>query len=136
MRAQLVALFDLIQSLPAGPAGPPGPPGPSVATALIDGVNTLPPGANATVDCTFDGAGVHFTFGVPAGVNGTDGSNGQPGEVSNMDMANAINNAVNGTSNNTNGVPLLDLMVNDPPTQTDLQQVVNKLNELIMALRR
>jgi hypothetical protein len=33
-------------------------------------------------------------------------------------------------------VQLLGLTVSDPPTQSELQAVANKLNELIAALRR
>ena len=41
-----------------------------------------------------------------------------------------------GTSANTNAVSQLGLTVSDPPTQSELQAVANKLDELIAALRR
>jgi hypothetical protein len=47
-----------------------------------------------------------------------------------------LNAAISGTSNNTNGVAFLSLVVSDPPTQGEVQQIANKLDELIAALRR
>lgn len=47
-----------------------------------------------------------------------------------------VANAVSGTSNNSNGVGQLGFTVNDPPTATDVQTIVNKIDELINALRR
>ena len=47
-----------------------------------------------------------------------------------------LNSAISGTSSNSNGVATLELVVSDPPTQAEMQQVVNKLDELITALRR
>jgi hypothetical protein len=44
--------------------------------------------------------------------------------------------AIAGTPTNCNGVQLLNLTVSDPPTQSELQAVANKLDELISALRR
>uniref|UniRef100_UPI00378412C6 hypothetical protein n=1 Tax=Prosthecobacter sp. TaxID=1965333 RepID=UPI00378412C6 len=48
----------------------------------------------------------------------------------------ALSAASAGTSSNSNGVALLGLAVSDPPTQAEVQQIVNKLDELINALRR
>ena len=47
-----------------------------------------------------------------------------------------LDNAIAGTSSHSNGVALLGLAVSDPPTQAEVQQIVNKLDELITALRR
>ena len=58
------------------------------------------------------------------------------GEVSYQQLNDAINGAIGGTSNNSNGVGTLDISISDPPTQYELQQVLGKLNELIGALRR
>ena len=52
------------------------------------------------------------------------------------DLNNAIANALAQTSNNSNGVAGLGMAVSDPPTQSEVQQIVNKLDELINALRR
>ena len=48
----------------------------------------------------------------------------------------ALASAIIGTSANSNAVATLNLVVSDPPTQTEMQQVVNTLDELIVALRR
>ena len=71
------------------------------------------------------------TIGDP-GEHGTDA----PGEVSAQQFNDAMNNAIAGTSANSNSVGTLDLTVSDPPTQSEVQSVVDKLNELINALRR
>ncbi len=66
------------------------------------------------------------------GIQGDQGPQGPPGEVTSAALASAII----GTSANSNAVATLNLVVNDPPTQTEMQQVVNTLDELIVALRR
>ena len=48
----------------------------------------------------------------------------------------ALVGAISGTSSNSNTVATLNLVVSDPPTQAEMQQVVNKLDELVTALRR
>jgi hypothetical protein len=115
MRAQLTALFDLI---------------PKAAT--LDGVATLPPGSSAGATVSLDSGGtLHFSFQIPQGANG---------EVSTMQLNDAIATAVNqavstaqgASSNNSNAVAELGISPSDP----DLSVVVQKLNELIQALRR
>lgn len=118
-----------------GPMGEAGPQGPPFATAVVDSVNTLDPWENATVDASFDGSNVHFTFGIPRGndgSNGTDGGQGPPGEVTNADLTSAIN----GTSNNTNSVSNLGQSADGEYNQGQMQAVLDKLDELINALRR
>jgi len=118
-----------------GNDGGPGAQGPPFANAVVDGVNTLNPGDNATVQTSFDGSNVRFTFGIPRGQNGNDGGTGgqgQPGEVSNAQLSSAIS----GTSNITNAVSALNMTVSDPPTQGEMQAIASKLDELITALRR
>lgn len=51
-------------------------------------------------------------------------------------MNTAISNAMSGASNNSNTVATLNLSVSDPPMQGEVQQIANKLDELINALRR
>ena len=74
----------------------------------------------------------------PQGNNGSDGAQGpqgpqgNPGEVSNADLTTAMGS----TSSNTNAVSQLGLTVSDPPTQSEMQTIANKLDELIAALRR
>ena len=48
----------------------------------------------------------------------------------------ATTNAAANSSANTNAVNLLGFTVSDPPTQTEMQQILEKLNELINAARR
>ncbi len=118
-----------------GYQGEPGAQGPPFAQALVDAVNTLEPGQPATVSVYFDGTNVRFTFGIPRGETGGTGDQGEqgpPGEVTNSALANAIS----GTSNNTNAVSTLGLVVSDPPTQGEMQSIVNKVDELILALRK
>ena len=133
MRGQFTGLKTLID------AGVPGPPGPPFATVIVDGVGTLLPGSPATVTASFDGANVHLTFGIPAGSNGTDGSNGTNGtngEVStlalNAAIAAALASAAAASSANANAVATLNTGYMDPASE-ELRQ---KLNELILALRR
>ena len=125
----------LIFGIPAGADGGNGADGPPFAAAVVDAVDTLPAGEPATVESTFDGSTVHLTFGIPAGAdggNGADGGEGPPGEVSLQQLEDAIAT----TSANSNGVALLGLAVSDPPTQAEMQQIADKLDELITALRR
>jgi len=78
------------------------------------------------VGVSFDGSNVRFTFGIPRG------NDGAPGEVSQQQL----DDAISGTSANTNNVGTLGLVVSDPPTQGEVQQIADKLDELINALRR
>ena len=140
MRSQFNALNDKIDAIPAGPQGPPGPP---FADAVVDSVTTLPPGDSATVGTNFDGIHVRFTFGIPRGTTGGDGApgpQGVPGEVTNAALATALSSALAtaaaNSSANSNGVAALGLTVSDPPTQTEMQAIASKLDELIAALRR
>ena len=54
------------------------------------------------------------------------------GEVSQQQL----DDAISGSSANSNGVSTLGLAVSDPPTQAEVQQIADKLDELINALRR
>jgi len=40
------------------------------------------------------------------------------------------------TANNVDGINILDLGITNPPTQADVQSIVDKLNELINGLHR
>ena len=48
----------------------------------------------------------------------------------------ATSNAAANSSANTNAVNLLGFSVSDPPTQSEMQQILEKLNEFINAARR
>lgn len=121
-----------------GAMGETGPQGQPFATAVVDSVNTLDPWESATVDATFDGSNVHFTFGIPRGndgSNGADGANGSdgaPGEVSQQQL----DDAISGTSANTNSVNTLGQSADSNYNQSQMQDVLNKLDELINAARR
>lgn len=111
----------------------------SINAAVVDGVTTLPPGDPATVSLSVTGNTLHFTFSIPQGDSGPQGQQGPqgvPGEVTQSDLDNAVLNMLGQSSNNSNGVGNLSMNadVNYDPNQ--LQAVINKLDELINALRR
>jgi hypothetical protein len=110
---------------PQGITGATGATGPAFTNFVVNAVDTLPPGNQASVTTTFDGTAVRFTFGIPQGANGSQGIQGVPGPSD-----------LSGTSNNSNGVAALGIAVSDPPTQAEMQAVVAKIDELITALRR
>jgi hypothetical protein len=112
MRAQLTGLKDLLDNIPV------------LANAVVDAVVTDPPGNPASVQVYVSQGTLHFTFNIPQGL---------PGEVTLLDAQNLI---AAQSSANSNAVGTLGLGVNDPPTGPDVQQIVNKLDELILALRR
>ena len=130
-------VLHLTLAIPRGDAGVQGlqgVQGPPFANAIVDAVNTLPPGSAATVSVSFDGTNVHFTFGIPVGA---DGAQGLPGEVTNAQLATAISMAVGGTSNNTNTVPTMDTpFTNDPASLADMETMRAAYNALVLALRR
>ena len=138
MRAQLTGLKDLIDAIQ------------TITAAQMDAVNTVPPGDPAAVTLSVAGGTLHFTFSIPQGANGADGINGSsgsdggegppgpegpqgvPGEVTLQQLTDAIAT----TSANSNAVTTLDFIPSDPPSQMEMQQVIDKVNELINALRR
>jgi hypothetical protein len=71
---------------------------------------------------------VRFTFGIPRGSDGSDGAQGPPGDISQAQL----DNAISGTSANTNGVSTLDTAFADP----ELEAIRQKLNEMILNGRR
>jgi hypothetical protein len=120
---------------PPGPQGGEGPQGPPFAQAIVDGVTTLNPGDSASVSAVFDGSNVRFQFGIPRGFdgnNGNDGAQGPAGEVSQAQL----DAAMSGTSANTNSVSTLGQWADGSYNPTQMQDVLNKLDELITTLRR
>ena len=113
-----------------GGQGPAGNDGRSIVNVRDSG------DGRAIVDMSDGGSYGPFTVaGGPAGPPGNDGATGPqgiPGEVTSQQLSDAIG----GTSANTNGVQLLGLTVSDPPTQSEMQAIANKLDELINAQRR
>ena len=115
-----------------GTYGAQGPPGPPFAQAVVDGVTTLNPGGNATMGVNFDGANVRFLLGIPQGQPGNDGAPGPPGEIT----AAQLKNAILGTSAPTNAVSTLGQAADNSYNQPQMQDILNKMDELINALRR
>jgi hypothetical protein len=115
-----------------GSDGQQGPQGPPFAQAVVDGVTTLNPGDPATVQTNFDGSNVRFTFGIPRGNDGMNGAQGPPGEVSLTDLNNGLLNTLNQSSNVSNGVSTITNSYTDP----EAEELRQKVNELIAALRR
>ncbi len=104
---------------PEGPVGPQGVQGPEGPQGPSGG----PPGPEGPV-------GPQGPQGVDGamGPEGPIGPQGPPGEVTQNDLAQAIQ----GTSSNSNAVPTLDTPFADP----DAEALRVRLNELIVALRR
>jgi hypothetical protein len=70
------------------------------------------PAASTPCQTFFDGASIRFNFGIPRGQDGVPGHAGATGATG------------------------LAFTSCDPPTQGELTQVLAKLNELIVGLRR
>ena len=128
IRDQLNALKALIDAVPAGPAGPAGPQGPVFASVQIGSVTTGAPGSAASASVNTFGNNVEISFTIPEG---------QPGSgVTIIDVNNAIANEIASTARNPSTVSDLSLLPSPTPTQSDLLAVIDKLNELLAALRR
>lgn len=93
-------------------------------------MSTLSPCNPANVSLSVVVNTLHFTFDLP------QGEVGPTGEVSTVDMNNAISNAVSGTSNNTNGLSTLGQSADSSYNQTQMQDVLNTLDEFLNATRR
>jgi len=135
------ATLHLTFGIPKGEMGPPGPP---FANALIDSVTTVGPADPAAAGVTFDGTNLRFSFAIPRGIDGNPGATGgdgpqgiqgiqgPPGEVTTAALAAAIA----GTSSNTNTVNTLVLGAPASYDQGQQQDLIEKVNELIVTLRR
>jgi hypothetical protein len=123
--------FDLPQGADGEP-GPMGAQGPAFANAVVDSVNTVDPGTPASVNVSYDGSNVRFTFDIPRGFDGQAGNDGAPGEVSLAEL----NNVISSSSANSNNVSTLALGASPDYDQSQLQTLANKIDELINALRR
>lgn len=118
MRGQFNGLKDLIDAVP------------TIASAVVDAVNTLTAGDPAAVDASVTSGVLHLTFGIP------EGQSGPPSEVTQEDLDNAIIGALSQTSNNSNGVAMLSESADTSYNQPQIQNLMNKVDELINALRR
>ena len=114
MRSQLTSLKALIDAIL------------TITAAQIDSVTTLPPGDPAAVTVSVTGNTLHFTFQIPQGEPGT------PGEVSQSQL----DAAILGTALNPSSISPIGTMFMDPVSASDLNIVVNKVDELISVLKR
>ncbi len=114
----------------------------ALSGVVIDNVTTLPPGEAATVNASIAAGVLHLSFGIPQGPAGTDGTNGADGPQGPQGPMGAVtpqnlDDAISGTSPNTNGVATLDAaFTNDPLSLAEGELLRAKLNELILNGRR
>lgn len=123
MRSQLTGLKSLIDALQ------------TITQAQVDGVTVVPPIDPASVTVSVVGDTLHFSFAIPQGfpgANGPEGPVGPPGEVT----LSALASAIAGTSANSDGVGLLNQIANPGYDPFQIQILIDKVNELISALRR
>ncbi len=111
MRSQFNGLKDLIDAVP------------TITSAVVDNVNTLPAGDPAAVTASISGGVLHLSFGIPTG---------PPGEVTQA----LLDGAIQTTSANSNSVNQLNATADLSYQSSQMQEVMNKLDELIWALRR
>ena len=114
-RSQFQGLKELIDAIPAGPAGPQGPVGPEGPQGP-QGDPGGPPG--------------------PEGPMGPAGPQGPPGEVTQSDLNNAELNMLSQSSANSNGVSTLNQSADGTYNPAQIQALLDKMDELINALRR
>lgn len=110
LRSQFQGLRDLIDSIPQGPPGEPGVQG--------------SPGTDGAM-------GPEGPVG-PMGPEGPIGPMGTPGEVSFA----ALDAAIQGTAQNPANIQTLAIVPSDPPSVADFLALQDRLNELILAVRR
>ena len=103
----------------------------AVTAAQTQNTGTLSPGTPATADVALNAGTLTFTFGIPAGANGEVTQAQLSNDLSNTQNA-AVNTALPLTSANSNGVGTLGVSSGDFTVQT----LIDKVNELINALRR
>ena len=107
------------------------------AAAQVDSVSTGSAGSAAQALASLSGGVLHLDFTIP---QGAEGQQGPTGEVSQSQLSNdlvntqnaAVNTAMGLSSANSNGVSLLGVSSGDFTVQT----LIDKMNELINALRR
>ena len=111
MRSQFNGLKDLIDAVP------------TITSAVVDSVTTLPSGDPAAVTASISGGVLHLSFGLPTG---------PPGEVTQA----LLDGAIQTTSANSNSVNQLNATADISYQSSQMQEVMNKLDELIWTLRR
>jgi hypothetical protein len=134
MERPVVARQEVPQSETGSPGdaastGEPGPQRSPLASTIVDGVETLPPGDPATMRVSFDGTNVHFSFGIPQQAEGTQGP---AGEVSTAQLDGAIAT----TAQNPSGIGPFTGIFSDPPTQAKMEAFAAWSESLRAALVR
>ena len=115
---------------------------PGVTSAVVTEVTTLPPEDLASASVTLVEDQLRFTFGITQGQKGDTGEpgptggEGPPGEVSTQQLNEAMSTVLYESSHNSNTVAN-----NLPPApefyeQNQMQALLDKVTELITALRR
>lgn len=136
MRSQFNGLKALIDAVPAGPPGPEGPQGPAGPAGPEGPMGaTGPEGPQGPQGPQGDPGGPPGPEG-PIGPTGPVGPQGPPGEVTQTDLNNAELNMLSQSSANSNGVNTLGLTADGTYSASQMQDLINKVDELINALRR
>jgi hypothetical protein len=130
MRSQFTGLKDLIDAIPAGPQGPEGPMGPQGPTGPQG-----PEGPEGPEGPQGDPGGPPGPEG-PMGSQGPTGPQGPPGEVTQTDLNNGLLNTLSQCSNNSNAVGTLNQSADGTYNPAQIQALLDKMDELINALRR
>ena len=130
LRGQFTGLKDLIDAIPAGPPGPEGGQGPG-GPAGAEG----PMGPQGPEGPQGDPGGPPGPEG-PMGPTGPQGPQGPPGEVTQTDLNNAELNMLSQSSANSNGVSTLNQSADGTYNPAQMQALLDKMDELINALRR
>ncbi|MCX6899803.1 MAG: hypothetical protein NT105_14030 [Verrucomicrobia bacterium] len=78
---------------------------------------------------------------IPAGPPGEKGDKGDTGETGAAGPAGEVTaqqlgDAINGTPRNVDGISTLDIVVSDPPTQGEMQLILDNYNALVRGLKR
>ena len=113
-RANFNGLSEKIEAVPAGPKGDRGV-----------GIQSIQDTGGALLITTEDNTG-WGPFPLPPGPAGA------PGEVS----AQQLSDAIAGTPRNVDGITPLYITISDPPTQSEVQQILDNYNGLVLALHR
>ena len=115
-------------------------------TGLKTLMDAVPVVTGATVDSVTIGSGTSVNVSLVNGVLHFDFilQPGPPGEVTQAQLSNDLSNTANQamlntlpqTSANSNAVALLSGTISNPPTQAEVQENRDKINELVNSLRR
>jgi hypothetical protein len=122
LRSQFTGLKDLVD------AG-------AVTGAQIQSTSTLPPGSAATASVSLNAGVLTFTFGIPEGPAGEVTQAQLTNDLANTENA-AVQNTLPLTSANSNAVSTLGQSAALSYEPLQLQAILDKIDELINALRR